>query len=76
MKIEKIKLDDIKRCYCASNINMNGENHVMFASEDPNVLCEMFSGRNFEKKEKIWETPGGCMSVSYTHLDVYKRQVL
>lgn len=63
MKIEKIKLDDIKRCYCASNINMNGENHVMFASEDPNVLCEMFSGKNFEKKEKIWETPGGCMSI-------------
>ena len=47
MKIEKIKLDDIKRCYCASNINMNGENHVMFASEDPNVRCEMFSSKNF-----------------------------
>ena len=39
MKIEKIKLDDIKRCYCASNIYMIVENHVMFASEDPNVLC-------------------------------------
>lgn len=63
MKIKKIKLDDVKRCYCASNIFMNKENHIIFASEDPNVVCEMFSGRNFEKKEIIWTKPGGCMSI-------------
>lgn len=63
MKIEKIKLDDIKRCYCASNINMKGENHLLLASEDPNVLCEMFSGKDFSVREKVWEQPGGCMSI-------------
>ncbi|MCH4285531.1 MULTISPECIES: hypothetical protein [Bacillota] len=63
MKIEKIHLDDVKRCYCASNINMNNENHILFASEDPDVICEMFSGKNFDKKEVVWTKPGGCMSI-------------
>lgn len=63
MKIEKIKLDDVKRCYCASNIFMNNENHILYASEDPNVVCEMFSGKDFEKKEIVWNEPGGCMSI-------------
>lgn len=63
MNIEKRKLDDIKRCYCASNIVMNDENHIMFASEDPNVGCVMFSGKDFEKKETIWTQAGGCMSI-------------
>lgn len=63
MKIEKIHLDDIKRCYCASNIPMKDSNHIVFASEDPNVGCEMFSGADFSKKEMIWKQPGGCMSL-------------
>lgn len=63
MKIEKIKLDDVKRCYCASNIFMNNENHILYASEDSNVVCEMFSGKDFEKKEIVWNEPGGCMSI-------------
>lgn len=63
MKMKKIHLDDIKRCYCASNININGNNHLLLSSEDPNVGCEMFSGKHFEKKEIIWTAPGGCMSI-------------
>lgn len=63
MKIEKRTLDEIRRCYCASNITMNNENHILFASEDPGVLCEMFSGKDFEKKETIWTEAGGCMSI-------------
>lgn len=63
MKIEKKILDEIKRCYCASNINMKNENHIIFASEDPNVMCEMFSGKDFDKKETIWKEAGGCMSI-------------
>ena len=63
MKIEKRHLDDIKRCYCASSIHMNGENHILFASEDPNEVCEMFSGKEFEQKETVWTNPGGCMSI-------------
>lgn len=63
MKIEKIHLDDIKRCYCASNIQMNGENHLLLASEDPDVLCAMYNTKTFEKEETVWTQPGGCMSI-------------
>ena len=63
MKIEKKHLDDIKRCYCASNIQMNGENHLLLASEDPNVLCAMYNTKSFKREEIVWEEPGGCMSI-------------
>lgn len=63
MKIEKKHLQDMKRCYCASNIYMDNANHILFASEDPDVGCVMFSGDDFEEKETIWTKPGGCMSI-------------
>ena len=63
MKIVKKHLDEMKRCYCASNINMYGENHILLASEDPDVACNMYSGKDFEIKENVWTHPGGCMSL-------------
>jgi len=42
---------------------MNDETHILFASEDSNVGCTMFSGKDFEKKETIWTEAGGCMSI-------------
>ena len=46
MKITKKKLDDIKRCYAVSSMYYDDVNHYIFASEDPDVICESF-------KEKI-----------------------
>ncbi|MEG2800733.1 MAG: hypothetical protein RR890_02335 [Longicatena sp.] len=63
MNIEKMKLADMKRCYCASNIELNGTNHPIFASEDPNVGCIMFGGKNFEQQVTLWKEAGGCMSI-------------
>lgn len=63
MKIEKKHLDDIYRCYCASNIYFDGQNHVLLASEDPNVACNMYYGKDYENKENVWTEPGGCMSI-------------
>ena len=63
MKIEKKHLDEMKRCYCASNISFDGENHVLLASEDPEIACNMYYGKDFEKKQNVWTTPGGCMSI-------------
>ena len=63
MKIEKKHLDEMKRCYCASNINFDGENHILLASEDPDIGCNMYYGENFETKEDVWIHPGGCMSI-------------
>ena len=52
MKIEKKYLDEMKRCYCASNISFDGENHVLLASEDPEVACNMYYGKRFRKETK------------------------
>ena len=46
MKIVKKKLDDMYRCYCASNIYFDGQNHILLASEDPNVACNMYYGKD------------------------------
>lgn len=63
MKINKIRLDDIQRCYCASSININGELHALFASEDPQNVCNAYHGENFENKVNVWDDAGGCMSI-------------
>lgn len=63
MNIEKIHLDDIKRCYCASHIDIDDVTYAFFASEDPKSPCNAYSGNNFEKKEKVWDDRGGCMSI-------------
>ena len=63
MKIVKKKLDDMYRCYCASNIYFDGQNHILLASEDPNVACNMYYGKDYETKENVWTHPGGCMSI-------------
>ncbi|BAK81417.1 hypothetical protein [Candidatus Arthromitus sp. SFB-rat-Yit] len=63
MKITKKKLDDIKRCYAVSSMNYDGVNHYIFASEDPDVICESFKGENFEFDCELWKKAGGCMSL-------------
>ena len=63
MNISKKKLDDIKRCYATSSIFYEDKIHLIFSSEDPNVICESFSGDDFGVKEEIWKEPGGCMSI-------------
>ena len=63
MKIVKKKLDDMYRCYCASNIYFDNQNHILLASEDPDVACNMYYGKDYETKENVWTHPGGCMSI-------------
>lgn len=63
MKIEKHILAEIKRCYCASSLPLNNTSHIVFASEDPNVGCEMFALDTFQHEESIWKEAGGCMSI-------------
>lgn len=63
MKIEKIHLDDIVRCYCASHIEIDGKLYALFASENPESECYSYTGENFEQKETVWNDRGGCMSI-------------
>ena len=63
MKFEKIHLDDITRCYCASHMFINDKPFIFFASEDPNSPCNVYSGEDFVIKETLWNDRGGCMSI-------------
>ena len=63
MKFNKIVLDSIERCYCASHLYVDGELKIILASEVVDGPCCAYSGTNFEKKEVLWEKPGGTMSL-------------
>ena len=63
MRFEKIHLDDITRCYCASSITIGKEVYALFASENPESVRYSYSGKNFENREIVWNDRGGCMSI-------------
>ena len=63
MRFEKIKLDDMERCYAASTLTANGNLCAVFASESIDGPCYAYSGGKFEHKEVLWEKAGGTMSV-------------
>ena len=77
MKVNKIKTHELEKCYAISPLTYNGAEHILSAAEKVNKCLLFDLDGNLE--ETVWEEPGGTMSmvpVSYTHLDVYKRQRL
>lgn len=64
MKFIKTHLDDIVRCYCTSHMFIDEECYAFFASENPNSECYSYTGKDFKKKEVVWDKDrGGCMSI-------------
>ena len=63
MKLEKIILDKIPRCYCASYAKVAGELTLLLASEAIGGACYAYSGENFSHKETVWDNSGGTMSI-------------
>lgn len=63
MKIVKKHLDEMYRSYCASSIMMNNELHLLIASEEKGGPCYDYSGKDFTKREEVWNNAGGCMSI-------------
>ena len=62
MRFEKIRLDDMERCYAASTIRAEGRTYAVFASESVDGPCYAYTGERFSQKEVIWEKAGGTMS--------------
>lgn len=66
MKITKKQLDVLKRCYSASSVIVNDELNLLLASEasvaEPQA-CYAYSGKNFQKREVVWQFGGGCMAM-------------
>lgn len=63
MKFQKLVLDEIYRCYCTSSVTIDGELHLLLASEEVDGPCYAYSGPDFSRKEVVWEHAGGTMSI-------------
>ncbi|MPQ44261.1 hypothetical protein [Clostridium tarantellae] len=61
MKFEKKFLTDLHRCYATSSTVIDGEKHILIATEGEGP-CYMYSGPDF-KQSTVWEGPGGTMSM-------------
>lgn len=62
MKISKRVLTQLEGCYATSSFRIKGKNHVLIASE-AKAPCMAWEGPDYEKSHKIWDGPGGTMSV-------------
>lgn len=63
MEITKIKLDDLYRCYSTMAMELDGDLHLFYASEEKGYPCYAFSGKDFSEKKVVWENGGGTMSM-------------
>lgn len=63
MKITKKVLDEMERCYCASSLVLGDESYAVLAGEAIGAPCYAYGGAKFEKKEIIWPSAGGTMSL-------------
>lgn len=63
MEIVKKVLDEIYRCYCAGSVTVDGNLHVLLASEEIEGPCYAYYGENFSEKKVVWEKSGGTMSL-------------
>ena len=63
MKITKKVLDEMERCYCASSLDLGGETYAILAGEAIGAPCYAYGGKDFEKKEVLWPSAGGTMSL-------------
>ncbi|MEI6874244.1 MAG: hypothetical protein WCL50_03840 [Spirochaetota bacterium] len=62
MTIEKKFLAELPRCYATASIVIDGENTVLLATEGEGA-CLAFSGKDFDRMRRVWDGPGGTMSM-------------
>lgn len=63
MKFKHHRLDELYRAYATTAMEIDGETVALFASEEKDYPCYMYSGENFDKRSTVWEKGGGCMSI-------------
>lgn len=63
MKIEKIFLDEIYRCYSTMTMELDGDLYYFFASEEKNFPCYAYSAKDLKTRKTVWEKGGGTMSM-------------
>jgi len=63
MHIEKIFLDEIYRCYSTMAMELDGDLHYFFASEEKGYPCYAYPAHNIHQRKTVWEKGGGTMSM-------------
>lgn len=61
MRIERVHLADLPRCYAAASMLVGGRLHYLFASE-LDAPCFAFDAEDLSR-HTVWEHPGGTMSI-------------
>jgi len=63
MKIEKIYLDELYRCYSTMAMPLDDELHFFFASEEKGYPAYAYPLSDLTQRKVIWEKMGGVMSM-------------
>ncbi len=63
MKIKKLVLDGMYRAYSTGSVTIDGNLHLIVASEAIDGSCYAYSGKDFSDKKVVWEKAGGTMSI-------------
>lgn len=62
MKIEKRVLATLPKCYATNSIVIDGQRHVLIASEG-DAPCLAWKGPDYMESHTVWKGPGGTMSI-------------
>lgn len=63
MKISKINLGELYRCYSTMAMELDGVIHFFYASEEKGYPCYAFPVNDLENRKVVWEKGGGTMSM-------------
>ena len=62
MKIEKLFLTEMNRCYSANHLVVNGQTRILLATEGEGP-CKAWLGPDYRETHNVWDGPGGTMSI-------------
>lgn len=63
MKIEKVFLDEMYRCYSTMSMKLDGELHLFYASEEKGYPVYAYLYNDLSDRKTVWEAAGGVMSM-------------
>jgi len=63
MKIEKVFLDEIYRCYSTMSMKLDGDLHLFYASEEKGYPVYAYLFDDLSVRKTVWQEAGGVMSM-------------
>ena len=70
MKIEKVFLDEMYRCYSTMSMNLDGQLHLFYASEEKGYPVYAYPFEDLKHRKTVFESAGGVMSmIPLPHVD-------